>query len=268
MKTKPVKELSIQISLSGLSFCIINKSENTVEYIKTVDLKQKHSPDYLLNKLKAVFETNSVFEHDFENVLCIYQNELSCLVPEELFNSGQLANYLKFNAKILKTDFISHDKIGPVGAINVYVPLVNINNYLFDQFGSFTYKHSSTILIENLISIKPSDTDRLFVNINTGTFEIISFRADKLIFYNIFQYQTARDLIYYLLFTIEQLNFDTEIIKLYLIGNIEKGDKNFKLIYKYVRYVEILDFEPQFKFEKTDGNKNSLKNFIILNSFS
>ena len=268
MKTKPVKELSIQISLSGLSFCIINKSENLVEFIKSIDLEHKQSPANLLARLKAVFETNSVFEQDFTNISCIYQNELSCLVPKDLFKSEHLADYLKFNAKILKTDFINYDEVKSIEAINVYVPLVNINNYLFDRFGSFTYKHSSTILIEQLISEKVTVNEKLFLNVNQSTFEILSFGADKLKFYNIFQYQTPQDLVYYLLFTIEQLNLDTEIIKLFLIGGIEKENETFKLIYKYVRNVEILEFEPHFKFEKPNDKTMATNHFIILNSFS
>ena len=268
MKTQPVKELSIQISLSGLSFCIINKSGNFVEFIKSIDLEQKQSPSNLLSKLKAVFETNSVFEQDFTTVLCIYQNELSCLVPQDLFKSEHLADYLKFNAKILKTDFISYDKIKTIGAMNVFVPLVNINNYLFDRFGSFTYMHSSTILIEQLITEKTIVNEKLFVNINKSSFEILSFRTNKLEFYNIFQYQTPQDLVYYLLFTIEQLNLDTEIITLFLIGEIEKENETFKLIYKYVRNVEILEFEPKFKFKKSDDKIKAPNHYIILNSFS
>ena len=29
----------------------------------------------------------------------------------------------------------------------VYVPLVNVNNFIFDRFGSFEYKHSATIVL-------------------------------------------------------------------------------------------------------------------------
>ncbi|MEM6515747.1 MAG: DUF3822 family protein, partial [Bacteroidota bacterium] len=201
MKTTSVKELSIQISLNGLSFCIINKGTNEVEFLKTESFNSKQTPQNLLEKLKTVLETNSVFEQTFENVICIYQNELSCLVPSKYFSENNLADYLKFNAKILKTDFISHDKVESVDAYNVYVPLININNYIFETFGTFTYKHSSTILIENLSHFNVSESDRILVNINDTSFEFLCFKDSQLHLCNTFQFHTPEDFIYYLLFT-------------------------------------------------------------------
>ena len=267
MKTKPVKELSIQISLSGLSFCIINKISSEVEFLKSDSFQTKQTPQNLLNKLKTVFETHSVLEQNFDNVLCIHQNELSCLVPENLFDERHLADYLKFNAKILKTDFISFDPVESISAMNVYVPLVNVNNYLFDTFGSFTFKHSSSILIDSLSQLLLVDRERIFININKNTFELLSFKGTQLVFYNIFQYHTPQDFIYYLLFTLEQLELNPETIKLYLVGEIQENYELYKIIYKYIRFVEVLNYKSPFNVSQDQNIEHQLDYFLILNSF-
>ena len=45
------KALSIQISLSGLSFCILNITTNTIEYLKNVSFDKKGTPFETLERL-------------------------------------------------------------------------------------------------------------------------------------------------------------------------------------------------------------------------
>ncbi len=273
MKTQSIKELSIQINLSGLSFCILNKPSETIEFLKSVAFDKRVNPQEALAKLKTVIETHTVFDQQFSRVICIFQNELSCLVPKHLFDEAHLADYLKFNAKILKTDFISFDPLKNLDIVNVYVPLVNINNYIFDTFGSFTYKHSSTVLIESILEIdNPSDLPTVYLHINDESYELIVVKNRELQFYNCFKYHTKEDFIYYLLFTIEQLKIDAETLQLHFLGQIKKEDAIFKLVYKYIRFVKFLEVNPRFKMsgltEANTTSSNGLNHFLILNSFN
>ncbi|MDG5491463.1 DUF3822 family protein [Psychroserpens sp. SPM9] len=269
MKHNSIKALSIQIRLSGLSFCILNRSTNTIELLDTIELDKKATPFELLNELKKAIEANAAFEQSFDSVLCIYQNELSCLVPKAVFDENSLADYLKFNAKILKSDFINYDTLASIDCMNVYVPLVNINNYVFDTFGTFDYKHSSTILIDTFSQKSSKETAKtMYINVNRSTFEIICINNSELLFYNTFEYATKEDFIYYILFTVEQLKLNPETIKTILTGQIEKDDDLYKILYTYIRFVDIEDANSYFKFDLTINTHTTYKDFIILNSFN
>jgi hypothetical protein len=143
-----IKELSIQVNLNGLSFCILNRTLNTIELLQSLPFLQTLNPFDVLNSLKTELSANSSFSIEFDAVNVIHQNELSTLVPRALYNDNNKADYLKFNTKILKTDFITQDEIAVNDSVNVYIPYININNYIFETFGAFTYKHSSTVLID------------------------------------------------------------------------------------------------------------------------
>ena len=257
----------IQIRLSGLSFCILNRSSNSIEFTKHVHLEKKATPYELLNELKSTIESNIELQQSFNSIICIYQNELSCLVPNDLFDEDSKADYLKFNAKILKTDFISFDKLITINSTNVYVPLININNYIFETFGSFDYKHASSIMIEALLQQSSNSLETtLYINVNDTTFEIISIKNKQLLFYNTFEYSSKEDFIYYILFTIEQLKLNTETIKIELTGKIELNDALYTILYKYIRFVEFLNPNYGFEFKtKIDTNHSD---YILLNSFS
>ncbi|WP_299229386.1 DUF3822 family protein [uncultured Psychroserpens sp.] len=269
MKPNSIKDLSIQISLSGLSFCILNRSTNTVELLHHIEFDVKVTPFEVLNQLRTIIETNTDYQQQFDSVLSIYKNELSTLVPESLFDEAFLADYLKFNAKILKTDYISYDTIVANQCKNVYVPLVNINNYLFENYGSFVYKHASTILIETVLqyAVKHEAT-QVYINVNASDYEMLVANSSKLIFYNTFDYNTKEDFIYYILFTLEQLKLNPETVKIHFSGSISEESDLFKIVYKYVRFVDILVVNYDYLFAPNQNPKALHNNFILLNSFS
>ena len=95
--------------MSGLSFCVFNLSTKSIVFYKSFSFEKKGNPSELLDKLTHQFNTESNLKQSFKSVTVIHENELSALVPKSLFNEEHLADYLKFNSKILRSDFITHD---------------------------------------------------------------------------------------------------------------------------------------------------------------
>ena len=198
-------KLSIQVSLSGLSFCILNIETNTIEYLKVFSFDKKLNPNEVLFKLQNYFDSEDELKKSFSAIVVIHKNDLTTMVPKALFNEESLADYLKFNNKILSTDYITFDSIDVNDSVNVYIPFVNINNFLYDRFGEFTYKHFSTILIEQILNVeKNAAKPKMYVNICEDNFEIVVVENGKLKLYNSFDYKTKEDFIYYILFTASQ----------------------------------------------------------------
>ena len=149
---------------------------------------------------------------------------------------------------------------------HVFIPFVNINNYLLDQFSTFNYKHVNTILVSKLLELsKNIDEKQVFVHFSKNKFEIIVVQNQKLLLFNSFDFVTKEDFIYYLLFTTEQLNLNPEHFKVQLLGFISEDSELFEIAYKYVRNVSLLDvsnIENNNDLSKTDN----LKHFILLQS--
>jgi len=265
--SKVYNVLSIQVSLSGLSFCVLNTDTKTIPFFKHIKFDKKGTPQNILDKLIHCFNTEEILQQSYKSVNIIHENELSSLVPKPLFNPDYLADYLKFNNKILKTDYITYDPILSNDSVNVFVPYVNINNFIFDRFGVFEFRHFSTVLIKTILALeKHSLSTKMYVNICEYHFEIILLENNQLKLYNTFEYTTKEDFIYYILFTAEQLGLNPEEFQLLLIGDINNESELYKTAYNYVRNTKI--FEPELKFS-TDKKIRSglLNNFIILNSF-
>jgi hypothetical protein len=83
------------------------------------------------------------------------------------------------------------------------------------------------------------------------------------VIFNSFNYTTKEDFIYYLLFTLEQLNLDTETVILKMFGEIEEGDDIYSICYQYVKHISI--FIPSVSFLPLDLNTESI-DFTVLSS--
>jgi hypothetical protein len=65
----------------------------------------------------------------------------------------------------------------------------------------------------------------------------------QLLLFNSFEYLTPEDFIYYVLFTAEQLNINPENFPLDLIGSIDIESEYYKIAYKFIRNVSLIDVE-------------------------
>tara|TARA_Y100000991_G_scaffold124817_1_gene94032 strand:- start:707 stop:1477 length:771 start_codon:yes stop_codon:yes gene_type:complete len=255
--------LSIQVGLNGLSFLVLDLFTKKVELIRDIKFAEKITPQQLLKNLIEEFDNIDLLNENFNKIQVIHDNEVQTLVPSALFEEANLSDYLKFNAKIFKNDFITYDAITNQEIMSVYVPYVNVNNYIFEKFGSFEYKHSSTVIIDKVLQIEKNIKEKsLYVNVEKSNIDILVISSNSLLFYNKFNYNTKEDFIYFILFTIEQLELNPEKLNCKFMGSIFNEDELFKIAYKYIRNVSIVNFKKMNYFK----DKNT-KHFTILNSY-
>lgn len=256
--------LSIQLSLDGFSFCIYNKITHKFGLVAAYHFESTPvSPYKHLEYIEKLYKEEELLRINYSEVCVYHFNNLVTQVPKPLFNKNKLADYLKFSVKVLENDFIAFDEIENSEIINIYIPFVNINNFLIDKYGSFIYKHASTLLIEKILNTyKNLEGDNYFVNVDDVNFELVVLRNKKLEFYNCFSFKTKEDLIYHILFTAEQLNSNPEELKLTLLGEIEKESELYTIIYQYIRNVNF--YRPdnfQMAFDKVSPHSY----FTLLN---
>jgi len=233
-------KLSIHISLNGLSFSIVDLISDEISFYKKHVFTKKTNPKNLLKELKRHFKEIPELNDTFSSVKIIHYNNLSTVVPEVVFDKNNALNYLKFNSQILQNDYVAYDQIFNNECVNIYIPYVNVNNFIFKKFDSFIYNHYSSIILEEVKSNeKNSINPSLYLNICLNHLEIIYFEDNKLIFYNTFDYSTKEDVIYYLLFTIDQLKLNPEKTPLIISGSISIDDECYEIIYKYIRNVSL-----------------------------
>lgn len=263
------QKLSIQVSLNGLSFCILDTIEHTIIAIRHFPFHAVTNPLQLETEISTIYEQYAdILELPFQAVTVSHVNTLSTFVPKPLFSDKNLADYLKYNNKILANDYMTFDVVSNSDMVNVYIPYVNINNLFFEKYGAFTYRHFATILLENVFQASnTSDEPSVYVHVQKEQFEIIVIQNKKLLLYNSFEYSTSEDFIYYLLFTIEQLELNTNTLQLYFLGDISIEDDLYTITYTYIRHVSFFEKNYTFNFAADVEKPASHRNFTLLTNF-
>jgi len=257
IRIEPSTKLSIKISLYGFDLMLSNDLDNSIIDYQKHYFDKEVIAENLVTELDSFLNESRIVFSNVINIKLIISNKLSCLVPKELFDEQLSLDYLKFNSKLIKNDFASNDFIEELDAYNVYLPFVNVNNYLIERFGSFGYYHYSTILLRKILKKTISNSKAmLFANIDQDSFQVIIFKNKKLLYYNNFEYKTKEDILYFLLFAIEQNKEIKSETKLNLIGSFSKNDKISSYLSSFIKNISIDQSTMSFV------NKNLIENEV------
>lgn len=257
---KTYKKLSIQVSLSGLSFCVMDLITNKILHTAALEFEANQ---VIEEQLWRTFVAHTLLSNPYDEVVVLHNNNLNAFVPNSLFDANFLASYLQYNTKVFETDFFTFDTIAPFDINNVYVPFVNINNFLLDHYESFEYKNSNSILVKKVLDYsKNKDEKQVFVHVQATTFEIVVVKNQELLLFNSFNYATPHDFIYYLLFTCEQLQLNPETVIVHLLGTCTEEDANFKIAYQYIRNCALLNVSQFVAVFNT--TETAIRNHFIL----
>jgi len=258
-----IKKLSIQFSLGGFSFCIANRFHHVQHFSTYIFDEKPETPEQLLENIELIFKNDALLQEDFSSIFVIHQNNLSTVVPNAFFDENKLKDYLNYTIKILKTDFIAFDDLSNIKAKNIYIPYVNINNYLFQNFGEFDYRHHSSVLIDKLLERQKTRVEKeMYVHVSNDHMDIIVIQKQQLILSNTFSFKTKEDFIYYILFTAEQLGLHPEKFPLIFLGDIEKDTDIYTITYQFIKNVTFIENDTPFFKDETDFPEHS--NFILL----
>lgn len=261
---KKYLKLVIQISLTEISFCLLDTLRKKIETFGNYTIPKSTNFSEIEASIIHFMQNTSVLQGKFDEVLVLHQNNLLTFVPQAFFIEEQLASYLQYNVKVFPTDFITFDPIENYEMHTVYIPYVNINNALLDIFGDFTYKHAASILVKKVLDwTKNKEEAHIFIHFQENNFQLVAVKNQQLVLFNSFEFQTKEDFLYYLLFTAEQLHWNPETFTLKLLGNITKESELFQIAYKYVRNVSLF-LENNSNYE--NNPQEYLQNFILIHA--
>ena len=263
IKIEPSTSLIIKLSSYGVTLVISDNLGNIIEFNQK-EFKEYVEDSYLCENLELFIKESDINISNIINVELIVCNKLSSIVPKNLFEEKLSLDYLKFNSKLLKDDYPANDILEEIGAVNVYLPYINVNNYLIEKFGSFNYYHYSTILIKKLIKHNSSKDLTLYANIELNNFQVLILKNRKLIYYNNFDIKEKEDILYFILFVMEQNKIDCNNDKLLLLGDIHKESDIYKLLIKFINNIEIMDFIAINKSKTKNMDNNSKVDYLLI----
>lgn len=235
--------MALQLSLHGLYFTVFNPDKNKLLGLEAYHFNNVKDYNEIPGKFDLILNRIEWFAYPFKKFKLLFDNEYSTLVPSPLFDEKQKSLFLGFNQPFVENSRITYDKLKNSEAVNVYYIPNPVVEKVRDFWPNAAISHLSSSIIECLsLNFKNKiEKDTLFLHVNDGSYHLTSFKNNKLIYHNIFTYNTKEDFIYFLLATIEQLGYNPENVDLILLGKIEKSDEVFQMLYQYTgsyRFIE------------------------------
>ncbi|MCV6631577.1 MAG: DUF3822 family protein [Flavobacteriaceae bacterium] len=234
-------KLSIQVSLGGLSFCIVNCTNNSiVSYQEFPVLDENPSPLAVELTLKKAIASTEISKYRFKEVKLLFKNEKTTIVPKDLFDEKELLSYLRFNSRVIESDFLAFDEIPNTDLVNVYVAWKNLIDYAKKQFDTLQYRHYNSILIEHYIRSNSTKHETILkMVLDTNNFVLLAVNNKNLEYINSFSYRTKEDLVYFVLFCLEQLELNPAKTIIEVFGKTDMNDDRYKMLYSYIKNIRI-----------------------------
>ena len=239
--------LSIQVSLDGLSFSVLDPVRNIYVLFRHISFKNK---DTNYSQTQEILITNKVLNYNYKRIYFLFNTSNATIVPGSLYNYEETKQALLFTSRIEVDHFkIESQKIKLANAWNMFA----IPNFLYylvkNQYPEVVFFQQYTPLIEaNLLSGVVTTEPVMYLNIQNDIFDIVILKRYNLLFCNSFKYNNPEEFAYFTLNCIKQLNLDQKTLKVVLSG-IELGSGSFFLMLnKYLNSVSIIQSSRHFDY--------------------
>ena len=241
--------LSIEVASNGLNYAVLDTARNKYLLFESYSFQKTFSSELLVKEIKSLFEYKSILRKKYKRVsVCLFSQKFT-LIPTALYDAGLTDKYLEFNAPLLENETILCDTVKNFETQCVYAIDTNLLTCVQELFPSALLLHTFTPLLEMLSSnFKNVSGKNVIIHLQQAHFEMIVLEEKKLIFANIFSYQTSEDFLYFTLFVCEQLKLNPENLDLLLLGEVEKNSAIYSILSKFVRHVKFGIRPEQFEY--------------------
>lgn len=230
--------LYMQLGMNGLKYCVLDTTSNTFVGIQAYTFKDIFDYHSLASHLNEVLDDSKLFDIDFQSVDVAYSDHRSTLIPNAIFDVDHLREYHTFNFEQDENDHYLSNKLINAPAKNVFAIPGKVTD-IFKKLDKVTFRHSSSALLEAALtnSRNTSGEIGIYVHVMSHQFQLTVVEQEQLLLHNIFTYQTSEDFIYYLLFTLDQLDIKNEEASIKITGEVDKDSAIYQMLYKYIRTV-------------------------------
>ncbi len=241
--------LSIQVSLDGFSFCILDKLQKKYVVLQHYPLIVGKI-QFLSKKIEAIFEQEPKLQATYKGVNITYSTNKSTLVPTEFFDERQTKEVLQRLHEIDRCEDIEVSPMKSIGQYIVYAYPKDIRELFNAKFSSYTLKHKSVALIATVLKEKNSKNS-ILLNFERKYFRMIVFKNEKIEFFNSFYYKNEFDFLYYTLNVCSQLNLDPEKDELLIGGYMAPDSPYIRQLKKYWASIRFLTPDPDYFYSYT-----------------
>lgn len=245
--------LSILLCQDGFSFLVTDavtkKLLKLASYkLAPANFQQSETGGWPANE-KEYFEqlkTVDCMQQPYQKVDIALASYKVTIAPRDFFESGNKMNIISAAHAVAAGDEILTEPVFDLGPVTAILAPSYVKKFCESFFSEFQLHSAPAIFVKGVIRKHSHFIARqVFLNIHNGYFEITVIQGSRLLYLNAFRYLSASDVLYYVIFVLEQLGFVPSEEKVTLMG---EASENEIIISQLKMYCATLAFA-----EKPDG---------------
>lgn len=243
-KLAPNFRLSIYLNNDQLVYSIIDILSRKLLHLQSYNFFNILNKEEYNITLKQMIAGDDLLTLPYSKTHIHLLTECMTLIPESLFDESKKSELLEFNQQNISSFNIRNDSIQKTEAVIIYGIDIETEKNLTDYFPKSKINHSASSLIETWIKAN-AGTEVLHCYVQPSTIQIGYIKNEQLKFFNIYQYKSPEDFIYYLMNVVNHLSIDQDKINLIFSGEVVADSGIYKLAYKYIRTIHFAQ-RPQW----------------------
>lgn len=212
-------ELSIQVSMSGFSFCIFSTENALIRAFRYYKFTNTALQEDIMNSVDDILCKDELLKLPHTKTRVIFTGRKSTMVPYGFFNNKQLKQLFEFNHPLEDLEEIHYNNIKFSESYLVFALHSYFAGMLSEKFKEIKFFNQATPLLFYANQLTGKDKgNAIIINLNKDFFDIIVLQDNALKFINTFLYVNSVDLLYFILYVCKQLKIDTKKIDFHLTG--------------------------------------------------
>lgn len=201
-------------------------------------------------RLNRIFSSDPFLQKKYPAVVFGIDSPYHLLVPAELYEPGKAKSLLELHFRLPENIITAADRLEEAGTYHVFGNEDIIQGFIREKAADSLIVHRSTALIKAvyLLHRQHNEPSAVYLNLNENQLDIVFFRNGQLEFFNSFPYREKEDILYFTLYTLEQLDLRPDGIRLIVSGNFDGGAETEALLRQYIRMVAFTGPLPGFSF--------------------
>lgn len=170
------------------------------------------------NLLAIDFEKPAYMDQGFQSVSCAIVNPYFSLIPNDIYDAGELRAYLNLNVQLPTGYSIHAHLIASLNAWCVYAIDQQFEEKLEKKYPSVLHRHIVSTAIESILPRLNNHSVSAWMMVYPEVFVQLIADHGKIRFCNVFTWKVHEDLAYYFQFALEQMNISVQDCELNLTG--------------------------------------------------
>ena len=254
--------LVIELSDSLIQFCEFQSEQNKPLFLCNYPIENTINVflnEHLINAIKHFQISKKSYEHVYVN----YFNRHFTLCPASFYDVANNRSLLEFNTASVSNKLIFADDVNTDIKL-IYAVDDSLKSALDLIFPNHQLKHTLTVLSKLMLQTEELIKEAVILQIHSNYIEVIVKQDQKLVLANQFTITTHEDILYFVLFILEQYQLNPLTANITIIGNVDVTSGLIIALKKYIKNIRLGLGHKTINWSNINGMPQHF-NYTILN---